>query len=102
MTKLWCQQFSKSGGNYGCSFVAKLGWKKKFFFEKIFLFYKNIHYLQKKIILYGKKKLYIFFTEKTFFTENKKNICLIWEIFLSRKYIFILQKTFFDHKKYIC
>ena len=71
--------------------------------EKIFVFLQNIHYLQKKIILYG-KKIYIdfFFTEKAFLTKNEKNISHLRNIFLSRKYIFILQKNVFDHKKYIC
>ena len=49
------------------------------FFEKIFVFLQNIHYLQKKIILYLKKNYidFFLFTEKAFFTENEKNIYLI-------------------------
>ena len=44
--------------DYGCSFAAKLSWKKKFFFsKKIFVFLQNIHYLQQKMFLYGKKVL---------------------------------------------
>ena len=37
--------------DYDCSFVAKLSWKKNFFFEKIFVFLQNLHFLQKKIFL---------------------------------------------------
>ena len=53
--------------------------KNNFFLKKYLCFLQNIHYLQKKIILYGKKILYRFFlcTEKAFFTENEKNIYLI-------------------------
>ena len=52
--------------------------------------------MKKKIIL-------IFLTEKTFFTENEKNICLIWEIFFYPENIYsFCKKKFFDHKKYIC
>ena len=46
--------------------------KKNFFFEKIFVFLQNIHYLQEK-----KFYFIFFFTEKAFFTENEKNIYLI-------------------------
>ena len=40
--------------------------KKKFFFENIY-FLLNLHYLQKKMFLYGKKSVIL----KSFFTENK-------------------------------
>ena len=79
--------------------------KKCFFFKKYLSFLQNIHYLQKKIILYEKKNLYWFFVllKKTFFTENEKiYMSHLTNILLSRKYIFILQKKNFDHKKYIC
>ena len=82
----------------GCSFVAKLSWKKNFFFWKNICFLQNIHYLQKKIILYGKKKLYWFFFvywKSFFYRKWKKYISHLRNIFLSRKYIFILQKKFF-------
>ena len=64
---------------YGYSFVAKLSWKKIFFFLKnICVFYKiYIHYLQKKMFLYGKKN---FLTEKNI-SENVKNIYLISETY---------------------
>ena len=52
------------------------------------------------------KKNYIdffLFTEKAFFTENEKNIYLIWEIFFYPENIYsFCKKKFFDHKKYIC
>ena len=82
---------------YGCSFVAKISWKKKFFFWKNICFLQNIHYLQKKIILYGKTILYwFFFNWKSFFYRKwKKYISHLRNIFLSRNYIFILQKKMF-------
>ena len=51
-----------------------------------------------------KKFIFIFFfTEKTFFTENEKNIYLICEIFYYPENIYsFCKKMFFDHKKYIC
>ena len=57
-------------------FVAKLSWKENFFKKKSLCFLQNIHYLQKKMFLYGKKSfiLKIFFNEKkTFFTEKNIN-----------------------------
>ena len=111
MTKLWCQQFSKSGGNYGCSVVAKLGWKKKIFFsEKRFVFFtKYTLFAEKNNFTWKKKFILIFFifyfftTEKAFFTENEKKIYLIWEIFFYPENIYsFCKKKFFDHKKYIC
>ena len=51
------------------------------------------------------KKNYIdffLFTEKAFFTENEKNIYLIWEIFFYPENIYSFCKIFFDHKKYLC
>ena len=82
--------------------------KKNYTFWKIYLcFLQNIYYLQKKIILYGKKVLYwfffffFFFTEKAFFTENVKNMYLIWEIFFYPENIYsFCKKNSFDHKKY--
>ena len=83
-------------GAYGCSFVAKLSWKKKFFLKKYLFFYKIY------IICREKKFIFFFFTEKAFFTENEKNIYLIWEIFFYPENIYSFCKIFFDHKKYIC
>ena len=69
--------FGSNASEYGRSFVAKISRKKKFFFEKKF-FLQNIHYLQKKIILYG-KKIYIdfFLLKKLFLQKIKKYIYLI-------------------------
>ena len=79
---------------YGCSFVAKVSWKKNFFYEKIFVFLTK-YTLQKKMFSYGKKVLYwkLFLLKKKNFTEknkneNVKNIYLIWKIFLYRKCLF--------------
>ena len=58
---------------YGCSFVAKLSWKKNQ--EKIFGFFTKYTLIAEKMFLYGKKV----FTEKNR-NENVKNIYLIWEI----------------------
>ena len=82
-----------------CSFVAKLRWKKKFFFLKKYLcFLQNIHYLQKKCF-YMEKKFYIenFFTEKNFFYREKykwkcKNIYLIWEIYFYAENVCVTNK----------
>ena len=65
--------------------------EKKFFFGKIFVFLQNIHYLQKKIFLYGKKSFIIknlFLLEKTFFTE--KNYISFPKYIFTQK-IFVLQ-----------
>ena len=52
--------------------------KNNFFLKKYLCFLQNIHYLQKKITLHGKKNyIDIFFTEKGFFTENEKKKYLI-------------------------
>ena len=79
----------------GCSFVAKLSLKKKFFLKKYLCFLQNIHDLQKKIILYGKKKLYWFFFAEKIFTENEKGIYLIWEIFFYPENIYSFCKKNF-------
>ena len=52
------QMQTQSLYRYGCSFVAKLSWKKNYFFEKIYAFYK-ITLFAEKMFLYGKKKFYI-------------------------------------------
>ena len=68
---LFNQSQLKAGAVYGCSFVAKLSWKKNNFFEKIG-FLQNIHYLQKKCF-YMEKMFYIekLFTEKKHFLQRK-------------------------------
>ena len=95
---------------YGCSFVAKLSWKKNIFFLKnvfykiysIYL-YKKCFYMERKF--YVEKFLYRknFFTEKNIIENVKKYISHLRNMFLCRKcllqekeiflkYIFILQK----------
>ena len=77
--------------NYGCSFVAKLSWKKNFFFGKIFVFLQNIHYLQKKIFLYGKKSFIIknlFLLEKFY----REKLYLISEIYFYTENICVTNK----------
>ena len=76
-------------GAYGCSFVAKLSWKKKFFLKKYLFFYKIY------IICRKKNFIFFFFTEKAFFTENEKNIYLIWEIFFYPENIYSFCKKNF-------
>ena len=108
--------------DYGCSFVAKLSWKKYIYILKKYVFYK-IYIVCKKNVFIWKKSfiLHFFLLKKTFFYREKykwkcRNIYLIWEIYfyaenacvtnklwIFLKYVFILQKKiFFDHKKYIC
>ena len=128
------QQYSKDFSIFSKTFLFKVGriWlficcktNSKFFFlflKKYLCLLQNIHYLQKKMFLYG-KKMYIeifFLLKKTFFTE--KHISENVKISISfEKYIFILKmfvlqtkyKSFlkiysfcknflFDHKKYVC
>ena len=102
--------------NYGCSFDAKLSWKKIFFFflKKHMCFLQKYTLFAEKMFLYEKKVLYwkTFLLKKTFFTEKNINgnvkkykIYLIWEIYfyaenvcvannrqIFLKYIFILLK----------
>ena len=83
--------------NYGCSFFAKLSWKKNFFLKNVLSFLQNIHYLEKKNIFTWKKSfilkfwkksfiLKFFFTEKNFFYREK----YIWKC---KKYISHLRNT---------
>ena len=82
---------------YGCSFVAKLSWKKEFFFWKdICVFLQNIHYFQKKMFLYRKKVLYLemfllkrnFFYREKYIWKCKKYISHLRNIFLYRKCLY--------------
>ena len=81
---------------YGCSFVAKLSWKKNYFFLKKYIFLQKIHYLQKKWFYMEKKSfiLKIFFTEKNFFYREKYK----WKC---KKYISHF-KNIFLHRKCLC
>ena len=66
-------------------------WRKNIFFEKIFVFLQNIHFLQKKMFLHWKKGFVMkkfFLWEKTFFTE-KSYISFQKHIFTQK--IFVLQ-----------
>ena len=82
---------SDGSGVYGCLFVAKLSWKKKFFL-KIYVFYKTYIICRKNVFIW--KKVYywkIFLLEKNFFTvkninENvKKYMSHVRNILLCRK-----------------
>ena len=72
---------------YGCSFVAKLSWKKNFFFEKIFVFYKIYIICRKKCFYMEKKK----FTEKNI-NENVRKIYLISEIYFYTENVCVTNK----------
>ena len=79
--------------DYGCSFVAELGKKlekKFFFFEKIYVFLQNIHFLQKKMFIYGKKSFIMkFFHWKKHFLTEKNYISFQKYIFTQK--ILVLQ-----------
>ena len=86
---------------YGCSFVAKLAklnWKKKFFFwkniflYKIYIIYRKKHFIWKKVLY-----LNFFLPKKTFFLEkniyeNIENIYLIWKIFIYAENVCVTNK----------
>ena len=66
--------FTEAANGVWLIFVAKLSRKTIFFFLKKHLcFLQNIHYLQKKMFLYGKKSFVMknVFTEKNFFCREK-------------------------------
>ena len=58
---------------YGCLFVAKLSWKKNYFFN-LFVFCK-MHIICRKNVFIWKKSFIMknFFTEKNFFTQKNIN-----------------------------
>ena len=95
----WSKKNRKVYDAYGCSFVAKLSWKKNFFLEKMFAFFTKYTLFAEKNNYIWKKKFYIdffLFTEKASFTENEKNIYLIWEIFFYPENIYsFCKKNFF-------
>ena len=84
---------------YGCSFVAKLSWKKIFFGKNICVFYK-VYIICRKKCFYMEKKFYnenVFYWKKTFFTEknineNVKNIYLISEIYFYTENVCVTNK----------
>ena len=67
---------NNNGYGYGCSFVAKLNWKKKFFWKNICVFYKLYIICRKKWL--KKKNLYWFF-----FVYWKSFIYRKWKIYIS-------------------
>ena len=96
------QDFGKNMVGYGCSFVAKLSWKKNiiFFWKNICVFYK-IYIICRKKCFYREKKFYIekFFYWKNLYIEkyiyeNAKNIYLIWEIYFYTENICVLQMKY--------
>ena len=84
---------AKTSTVYGCSFVAKLSWKKIFFFEKIFVFFTKYTLFAEKNVFIWKKSfiMKMFFTEKNFFYREKykwkfkKDISHFRNIFLYKK-----------------
>ena len=97
--------FYKNGypENYGCSFIVKLSGKKIiFFWENVCVFYKIYITCRRKKFICKKIVYWFFFTGKTLFKENEKNIYLIWEIFFLPENIYsFCKKRIFDHKKYV-
>ena len=80
-------------------FFAKLRWKKKKKFEKIFVFFTKYTLFAEKMFLYGKKSFILknSLTEKNFFIEkntnkNAKNIYLIWEIYFYTENVCVTNK----------
>ena len=77
---------------YGCSFVAKLSWKKNIFFLKKYVFYKIYIICRKNVFIW--KKSFIakhFLLKKTFFTE--KNINENVKVYISHlRYILLCKK----------
>ena len=80
-TCIWAPILLKQSQKYGCLFVAKLSWKKKLFFQKIFVFFTKYTLFTEKNIFIWKKSFILknFFTEQNI-NENVKNMYLIWEI----------------------
>ena len=68
--------------DYGCSFVAKLSWKKNWIYIYIYvcIFYKIYIICRKNVFIWNES-----FTVKNFFTEKNiiENVkkCLIWAIY---------------------
>ena len=84
---LWVALSLKLAHYYGCSFVAKLSWKKVFFFWKIFLFFTKYTLLAEKNLFIWKKSfiLNFFLLKITFLTEKNINEPHFRNIFLHRK-----------------
>ena len=85
MKTIWSCTYASE---YGCSFVAKLSWKRIFFFfEKIFAFYK-IYVTCRKKCFYMQKKIFI---EKNI-NGNVKKIYLISEIYFCTENVCVTNK----------
>ena len=88
---LFNQPQLKASAVYGCSFVAKLSWKKIFFLKKQ-VFYKIYIICRKNVFIW--KKCFIlknFLLKKTFFTKKNINENV-------KKYISHLRNIFFCRK----
>ena len=72
---------------YGCSFVAKLSWKKKYFF-KIFVFFTKYALFAEKKCFYMEKKIFI----AKNVNENVKKIYLISEIYFYTENVWVINK----------
>ena len=81
----WSKKNRKVYDAYGCSFVAKLSWKKHFFFWKnVCVFYKIYIICRKNNYIWKKKVLYWFF------------FCLLKKLFFYPEYIYsFCKKNFF-------
>ena len=82
---------------YGCSFVAKLGWKKNFFWKKKIkkcVFYK-IYIIWRKNAFISKKSSLLknFLTEKNvIYREKYKSKIVIWEIYFYAENVCVTNK----------
>ena len=85
---------------YDCSFVAKLSWKKRLFFEKIFVFFtKYTLFAENNVFIWGKSFMIknFFYWKQTFFTENNinetvKNIYLISKLYFYTENVCVTNK----------
>ena len=89
-----------SRGVYGCSFVAKLSWKKKtIFWKNICVFYTKYTLFAEKNVFIWKKSIImkIFLLRKTIFTEKNinedvKNIYFISKIYFYTENVCVTSK----------
>ena len=89
---IWKSVWMFKARGYGCSFVAKLSWKKNFFWKNICVFYK-IYIICRKKCFYVEKKFYKkkLFLQKNI-NENVKNIYLISEIYFYTENVCVTNK----------
>ena len=82
--------WSKDVSVYGCSFVAKLSWKKNnFFLKKYLCFLQNIYVVCRKKCFDMEKKIFV---EKNV-NENAKKKNLIPEIYFYTENVCVTNKT---------